>query len=136
MYLRGGLGDDSLTAGTGDDLILGDNGSIEWLATGDYDLFEISYRDGTPVPRDVYDAVVWGERHALTGQIVTATVRLRAPESADQFKQRMRRFWDRRARENPWYFINNTLSYTKSASYCAIRSILPQNIDNGRKFNE
>lgn len=24
---------------------------------------------------------------------------------------RMRRFWDRRARENPWYFINNTLSY-------------------------
>ena len=23
----------------------------------------------------------------------------------------MRRFWDRRARENPWYFINNTLSY-------------------------
>ena len=24
--------------------------------------------------------------------------------------------------------INNTLSYTKSASYCAIRSILPQNI--------
>lgn len=23
----------------------------------------------------------------------------------------MRRFWDRRARENPWYFINNTLDY-------------------------
>jgi ubiquinone/menaquinone biosynthesis C-methylase UbiE len=23
----------------------------------------------------------------------------------------MRRFWDRRAQENPWYFINNTLSY-------------------------
>jgi SAM-dependent methyltransferase len=23
----------------------------------------------------------------------------------------MRRFWDRRARENPWYFINNTLNY-------------------------
>ena len=23
----------------------------------------------------------------------------------------MRRFWDRRARENAWYFINNTLSY-------------------------
>jgi SAM-dependent methyltransferase len=23
----------------------------------------------------------------------------------------MRRFWDRRARENPWFFINNTLSY-------------------------
>src|SRR5688500_17099561 len=23
----------------------------------------------------------------------------------------MRRFWDRRADENPWYFINNTLSY-------------------------
>src|SRR5687768_5995636 len=25
----------------------------------------------------------------------------------------MRRFWDRRARENPWYFINNTLSYAR-----------------------
>ena len=23
----------------------------------------------------------------------------------------MRRFWDRRARENPWFFINNTLDY-------------------------
>lgn len=25
----------------------------------------------------------------------------------------MRRFWDRRAQENPWYFINNTLSYAR-----------------------
>ena len=25
----------------------------------------------------------------------------------------MRRFWDRRARENPWFFINNTLSYSQ-----------------------
>lgn len=25
----------------------------------------------------------------------------------------MRRYWDRRARENPWYFINNTLDYAQ-----------------------
>jgi SAM-dependent methyltransferase len=25
----------------------------------------------------------------------------------------MRRFWDRRARENPWFFINNTLDYAE-----------------------
>src|SRR5207302_1402570 len=29
--------------------------------------------------------------------------------------------------------INNTLSYTKSASYCAIRSILPQNIPTNER---
>lgn len=40
----------------------------------------------------VEDVVVRGEAHPLTGQIVTATVRLAAPESPDQFKARMRLF--------------------------------------------
>jgi long-chain acyl-CoA synthetase len=41
---------------------------------------------------NVVDAVVAGEPHALTGQIVSATVRLLADEPADAFKLRMRRF--------------------------------------------
>jgi acyl-coenzyme A synthetase/AMP-(fatty) acid ligase len=41
---------------------------------------------------NVADVVVSGERHAWTGQIVVATVRLAAPEPADAFKLRMRRF--------------------------------------------
>jgi acyl-coenzyme A synthetase/AMP-(fatty) acid ligase len=38
----------------------------------------------------VEDAIVRGERHALTGQIVTATVRLSTDESAADFRVRMR----------------------------------------------
>lgn len=41
---------------------------------------------------NVADVVVSGEPHALTGQIVAATVRLIHPEPPDQFKIRMRRF--------------------------------------------
>ncbi len=41
---------------------------------------------------NVTDVVVFGEPHALTGQIVTATIRLGRPESSDEFKVRMRRF--------------------------------------------
>ena len=41
---------------------------------------------------NVADAVVCGEPHAMTGQIVRATVRLVAPEPSEQFKVRMRRF--------------------------------------------
>ncbi len=40
----------------------------------------------------VADAVVRGEAHAFTGQIVAATVRLTQPELPDAFKVRMRRF--------------------------------------------
>lgn len=40
----------------------------------------------------VADAVVRGEAHALTGQIVAATVRLTRPEPPDAFKLRMRQF--------------------------------------------
>jgi len=40
----------------------------------------------------VLDAVVRGEAHALTGQIVTATVRLAHAEPVPEFKVRMRRF--------------------------------------------
>ena len=40
----------------------------------------------------VIDAVVRGEPHALTGQIVAATVRLAVPESLAAFKLRMRQF--------------------------------------------
>jgi acyl-CoA synthetase (AMP-forming)/AMP-acid ligase II len=39
---------------------------------------------------NVADAVVYGEPHPMTGQIVTATVRLRDPEPLDVFKVRMR----------------------------------------------
>lgn len=41
---------------------------------------------------NVVDAVVHGEPHAITGQIVVATVRLASPETCDEFKARMRRF--------------------------------------------
>jgi long-chain acyl-CoA synthetase len=41
---------------------------------------------------DVLDVVVRGEAHALTGQIVAATVRLAGPEPASAFKLRMRQF--------------------------------------------
>lgn len=40
----------------------------------------------------VADATVSGERHPLTGHIVSATVRLARPESLDNFKIRMRQF--------------------------------------------
>jgi acyl-CoA synthetase (AMP-forming)/AMP-acid ligase II len=40
----------------------------------------------------VGDVVVRGEPHPLTGQIVTATVRLAQPEAPLDFKVRMRRF--------------------------------------------
>jgi acyl-coenzyme A synthetase/AMP-(fatty) acid ligase len=40
----------------------------------------------------VADAVVRGEAHAFTGQIVAATVRLTQPELPEAFKLRMRRF--------------------------------------------
>jgi len=41
---------------------------------------------------NVADASVAGERSPITGQIVTATIRLIEPEPADAFKARMRRF--------------------------------------------
>jgi long-chain acyl-CoA synthetase len=41
---------------------------------------------------NVADVVVRGEAHALTGQVVTATIRLAREESAQEFKVRMRRF--------------------------------------------
>lgn len=41
---------------------------------------------------NVIDAVVHGEAHAITGQIVVATVHLASPEPPDEFKARMRRF--------------------------------------------
>jgi long-chain acyl-CoA synthetase len=41
---------------------------------------------------NVADVAVSGERSPITGQVVTATVRLIEPEAADVFKQRMRRF--------------------------------------------
>jgi long-chain acyl-CoA synthetase len=41
---------------------------------------------------NVRDVVVTGESHALTGQIVSATVHLAAPESSADFKLRMRQF--------------------------------------------
>jgi acyl-CoA synthetase (AMP-forming)/AMP-acid ligase II len=41
---------------------------------------------------NVVDAVVHGEPHAITGQIVVASVRLATPEAPDEFKARMRRF--------------------------------------------
>lgn len=41
---------------------------------------------------NVEDAVVRGERHPLTGHIVTATIRLASPETPDAFKLRMRQF--------------------------------------------
>jgi len=40
----------------------------------------------------VLDAVVHGEAHAITGQIVVATVRIASPESPVDFKARMRMF--------------------------------------------
>jgi long-chain acyl-CoA synthetase len=40
----------------------------------------------------VADATVSGERHPLTGHIVSATVRLAHPEPLDNFKMRMRQF--------------------------------------------
>jgi acyl-CoA synthetase (AMP-forming)/AMP-acid ligase II len=39
---------------------------------------------------NVADATVTGERNPITGQIVVATVRLRAPETPDAFKARLR----------------------------------------------
>lgn len=41
---------------------------------------------------DVIDVAVRGESHALTGQIVAATVRVAKPEPVVEFKLRMRRF--------------------------------------------
>jgi long-chain acyl-CoA synthetase len=41
---------------------------------------------------NVADAVVCGEQHAMTGQIVRAIVRLAVPEAPELFKLRMRRF--------------------------------------------
>jgi Ca2+-binding RTX toxin-like protein len=35
-----GVGADTVTAGSGDDLILGDNGQIDWTATGEYSAFQ------------------------------------------------------------------------------------------------
>jgi acyl-CoA synthetase (AMP-forming)/AMP-acid ligase II len=45
---------------------------------------------------NVADVAVMGERSPLTGQIVTATVRLIEPEPLDAFKLRMRRFCQER----------------------------------------
>jgi acyl-coenzyme A synthetase/AMP-(fatty) acid ligase len=41
---------------------------------------------------NVEDAAVWGEPHPITGQIVTARVKLIVPEAANDFRRRMREF--------------------------------------------
>jgi acyl-CoA synthetase (AMP-forming)/AMP-acid ligase II len=40
----------------------------------------------------VVDAIVRGERHPLTGQVVSATVRLAVPETPAAFRTRLRQF--------------------------------------------
>ena len=62
----------------------------------------------------VDDVVVRGESHPLTGQIVTATVRLAAPETPDAFKARMRLFC--RERLAP-YQVPSRVRFTQEAMH-------------------
>jgi len=65
---------------------------------------------------NVADVVVRGEAHALTGQIVVATVRLAAPESPAEFKIRMRRFLGERLAT---YKIPARVQFTDDAVHSA-----------------
>jgi len=64
----------------------------------------------------VADAVVRGEAHAFTGQIVAATVRLTEPELPEAFKLRMRRFLAQRLAPHK---VPVRVQITEDATYSA-----------------